>query len=83
MLEVKVISPSSVLLEFAVTSISTLAVNIAGPVIVTSLSETLTVVILPPKLIAVAAFKDTDSIWVPILPPIVIVPPLVPFVAPA
>ena len=77
MLEVKVISPSSVSLEFAVTSISTLAVNIAGPVIVTSLLAPLVVVIFPPSLTAVSPVKATD-LTPEIVPPIVIVPEPVP-----
>ena len=85
MLEVKVISPSCVPLALAVTSISTSAVNIAGPVMVTSLLETFLVLILPPSLTAVAALRATDSISPaePIVPPIAIVPPVVPLLAPA
>ena len=64
-------------------STSTLAVSIAGPVTVTSLLATLIVVILPPNLTAVAAFRATDSTSVPMVPPITIVPPTVPLVPPA
>ena len=71
--EVKVISPSSVPVLLAVTSISTLAVSIAGPVTVTSLLAPLVVVMLPPNLTAVSPVKATD-LTPEMVPPITIVP---------
>ena len=76
--ELKSIEPS-----FKLVSISTLAVNIAGPLMSTLLPVTLIVVISPPRLIAVPAVKVTALISVPTVPPRVIVPPSVPFEAPA
>ena len=76
--ELKSIEPS-----FKLVSISTLAVNIAGPLMSTLLPVTLIVVISPPRLIAVPAVKVTALISVPTVPPRVIVPPSVPLEAPA
>ena len=73
MVEVKVISPSFVPVALAVTSISTAAVNTAGPVMVTSLFAPLVVVIFPPRDTAVSPVKETD-LTPEIVPPMVIVP---------
>ena len=82
--------PSSLIVELksidpllASVLICTLAVNIAGPLMSTLLPAASAVVILPPKLIEVAAVKVTFSISVATVPPRTIVPPSVPVEAPA
>ena len=58
------------------------AVKITGPVMVTSLFSTAIVVMVPPSLIAVAAFREILSISVPIFPCISIVPSSAPALVP-
>ena len=58
------------------------AVKITGPVMVTSLFDAEIVVMVPPSLIAVAAFKLIDCISVPIFPAISIVPSSAPALVP-